>query len=134
MKQPTTRQVERAKQLLALEAGGAGEIAAVRVYDKLAEQLTPLLGAAGVQLLFARSAKLTEELSAAFPTVLPGGAKVRELLAATDPAPSAEAAISLFANFLTLMTTFIGERLTVHVLRSAWPNLDEKEAVEKKNE
>ena len=128
MKPPSIRYVERARQLLAHEAGTAGETAAVRVFDKLSERLTPLLGAAGVQLLFVRSAKLTQgELSPAVPTTILGdGAKVRELLAARDPALSADTATTLFANFLTLITTFIGERLTLQVLRGAWPNLEEK--------
>lgn len=136
MSPPSASHVERARQLLAQESVGGSETAAVRVYDKLTERLTPLIGAAGVQMLLARSARLTNgELSSVVPpTLLPGAANLRARLAANDPALSTDTATALFANFLTLITTFIGERLTLQMLRSAWPTLEVKAAVEKKNE
>src|SRR6185312_15073698 len=60
-----TAQVARAKRLLALE-GDAGTssagcaAAAWSLYEKLNARLAPLLGAAGVQALFVRSAKLAQ--------------------------------------------------------------------------
>lgn len=126
MNPPSGAQVEKARQLLSHEAnsGRAGETAAARVYDKLEGRLSPLLGTTGVQLLFARSAKLVK---------IPPE-KLRERLAARDPAVSPDEAIALFASFLTLITTFIGDRLTAQVLRSAWPALEAQPPVEKKNE
>jgi hypothetical protein len=53
-------------------------------------------------------------------------------LQAQDPAVATESAAALFGNFFTLITTFIGERLTAQLLRSAWPNFDETAPTEKK--
>lgn len=64
MNRPSAAQLEKARRLLLDEgaAGSAGECApaAGRVYDKLHGHLDPLLGAAGVQALLVRSAKLTQ--------------------------------------------------------------------------
>jgi hypothetical protein len=124
--------MERARRLLAHEAaagsaGGDATTAAGRVYDKLQDHLAPLLGAAGVQSLFVRSAKLAQgELTAlAEVSIFEGSTKLRERLQAQDPAVTTESAASLFATFFALLTTFIGERLTTHVLRSAWPMIED---------
>jgi hypothetical protein len=117
-------------RLLAREgaAGGADEwaTAAGRVYDKLDAHLAPLLGSAGVRALLVRSAQLTQSdfsfLAAAFPE---NSTKLRECLKAQDPAVAAESAAALFGTFFTLITTFIGERLTTQALRSAWPTIEE---------
>jgi circadian clock protein KaiC len=61
---PSAAQLEKARLLLLHEgaAGSAGECATAAggVYDKLHAHLDPLLGAAGVQALLVRSAKLTQ--------------------------------------------------------------------------
>jgi len=93
--------------------------AAGRVYDKLQLQMGPLLGVAGVHLLFMRSAKLESST------------KLRERLQAQDPAVATESAAALFGTFLTLSTAFIGERLTTQVLRNAWPTFEKIETREK---
>jgi hypothetical protein len=116
--------------LLAHETDGAGEdatTAAGRMYDKLHAHLAPLVGDAGVQVLFVRSAKLTRGEFARFTEapILDGATKLRECLHARDPAVTAESATLLFGTFFALITTFIGERLTTQVLRRAWPILDE---------
>jgi hypothetical protein len=137
MRGPSPAQLERARRLLALEgaAGRAGECptAACRVYDKLHAHMAPLLGSAGVHLLFARSAKLAqgEFASLAEATMLNGSTKLRECLQAQDPAVAMESATVLFGTFFTLSTTFIGERLTTQVLRSAWPAFEETAPREK---
>ncbi len=120
--------MERARRLLAHEsaAGSADEratTAAGRVYDKLQVHLAPLVGAAGVHSLFVRSAKLAqgEFTCVAEATILEGSTKLRERLQAQDPAVATESAAALFGTFFALVTTFIGERLTTQVLRSAWP-------------
>jgi hypothetical protein len=41
-----------------------------------------------------------------------------------------DSAAALFGTFFTLMTTFIGERLTTQVLRSAWPTIEEMASTE----
>lgn len=125
-------QVERAKRLLAAEGarGRSSEecaAAAWRIYQKLDARLAPLLGPAGVQALFARSAKLAQADFGSLAEVATsdGMNKLGASLQALDPAQATEVAATLFATFLELMTTFIGERLTVLVLRSAWPTIEE---------
>lgn len=109
-------------------AAGAG-----RVYDKLQAHLGPLLGAAGVQALLVRSAKLAHSdfffLEA---DLLEGPMKLREVLQAQDTAIATESAAALFGTFFELLTTFIGDRLTTQVLRSAWPMIDETASGETK--
>jgi hypothetical protein len=97
------------------------------MYDKLHAHLAPLVGDAGVQVLFVRSAKLTrgEFARLADCSILDGATKLRECLHARDPAVATESATVLFGTFFALITTFIGERLTTQVLRRAWPMLDE---------
>jgi hypothetical protein len=137
MKGASAVQVERAKRLLASEgdAGASAEesaAAAERVYEKLAAQLAPLLGAAGVQALFVRSAKLTRDQRASLAGLAPaiegttgGPAGLGAYLRTLEPPAAAEAAGILFGTFLDLIITFIGDRLTVQVLRGAWPAIDE---------
>lgn len=109
-------------------AGGADECAkaAERVYEKLHAHLAPLVGSAGVQALLARSVKLTHaEFSFLEVAVLEGSSKLRERLKAQDPVVAMESSATLFGTFFTLMTTFIGERLTTEALRRAWPMIEE---------
>src|SRR6185312_2154134 len=65
MERTSTAQVERAKRLLALEGDSGNSsaecaAAAWKLYEKLNARLAPLLGSAGVQALFVRSAKLAQ--------------------------------------------------------------------------
>ena len=123
--------MERARQLLAHEAAAGSAdaraaTAAGRVYDKLHAHLAPLVGDAGVQLLFVRSAKLAQGDFAWLTevSILEGSTKLRECLQAQDPPIATESAAALFGTFFALLTTFIGERLTTQVLRRAWPTID----------
>src|SRR5207253_1438813 len=111
-------QLERARRLVAHEAGAG------RVYDRLHEHLAHLVGEAGVDALFARSASLVqgEFAGLARSSIFERAAALRSLVHSEALAP--EPAIALFATFLSLLTTFIGERLTIQVLRSAWPTLE----------
>ncbi|HTB60676.1 MAG TPA: hypothetical protein VLC06_22555 [Polyangia bacterium] len=74
-----------------------------------------------------RSAKLAqaEFVSLAEVATPEGMKKLGTSLQALDPADATQVAAGLFGTFLDLMTTFIGERLTVLVLRSAWPTIDD---------
>jgi hypothetical protein len=125
-------QVERAKRLLAHEGNSGSSsaecaAAAWRLYEKLNARLAPLLGSAGVQALFVRSAKLAQaEVGSLAEVAAPEGMnKLGAVLQALDPADATEVAATLFGTFFELMTTFIGERLTVLVLRSAWPAIED---------
>jgi hypothetical protein len=131
MSKPGAAQVERARRLLASEgdSGASAEqcaAAAGRVLDNLNAQLGPLLGPAGVRALFARSAKLaqTEHAWLAEAAASEGSTKLSACLRALEPAAATETAAVLFGTFLELITTFIGERLTVQVLRRAWPTIE----------
>ena len=131
MSRTSTTQLEKAKRVLASEGApwsSSEECAAAawRVYEKLNARLSPLLGLAGVQALMVRSVKLAQ---AEFPSLAEvataeGLTRLGSCLQALDPSIAAAAAAALFGTFLELMTTFIGERLTVLVLRSAWPAID----------
>ena len=134
MNRAQPEQIERARRLLAHEraAGSARQhstdesTAAGRVYDKLHAQLAPLVGAAGVHLLFMRSAKLAQgELAwlAEIP-IVEGTTKLREFLHSQEPVVATESAAALFGTFFTLLAARIGERLTNQVLRDAWPTIE----------
>ena len=139
MSRPGATQAENVKRLLTSEGApwsSSAECAAAawEIYEKLNARLAPLLGLAGVQALFVRSAKLTQtEFPSLAEVATPEGlTRLGPCLQALAPTVSAEAAETLFATFLELMTTFIGERLTVLVLRSAWPAIEETAPTETK--
>jgi hypothetical protein len=125
-------QVARAKRLLAAE-GNSGDkaddcaAAAWRVYEMLNARLSPVLGSAGVQSLFVRSATVAqmEFASLAEITTPDGLTKLGACLQALEPAIATEAAATLFGTFIDLITTFIGGRLAVLLVRSAWPTIDD---------
>jgi hypothetical protein len=133
MTQSNDLPMERVRRLLAHEGafGGSSEalaVAAERIHDKLTAHLSPLLGSAGVQALFVRSVKLAR-LGLAPTTDVPVLASSTDLstfLRQLEPAVATNVAEALFATFLALMATFIGERLTHQALRSAWPTLEEE--------
>lgn len=108
-------------------------MAAGRVYDKLSAQLGPLLGMAGAQALFARSAKLAGvgpprgDLVAHVESAASLSAFLRTV--GPDARRTAEA---LFGTFLSLIATFIGERLTLQALRRAWPAIEKPAPTETK--
>lgn len=137
MSPATPEQLDLARRLLAHEAAAHGEqagspTAAGRVYDVLFAHLSQLVGAAGVQQLLIRSAKLTQGDFASIATgsILESAARLRERL--QDPAVSRDSAALLFATFVSLITTFIGDRLTTQILRVAWPTLELNRALETK--
>ena len=124
--------MENARRLLASEGApwrSSEECAAAawRVYEKLNARLAPLLGSAGVQALFVRSAKLAQADFASLAEVATseGLTRLGSCLQGLDLAIATEAAATLFGTFLELMASFIGERLTILVLRSAWPGIEE---------
>ena len=99
MARPSTAQAEWAGRLLEGEGDCTSSeecaAAAWRIYEKLNARLAPLLGLAGVQALFVRSAKLAQ---AEFPslaevaTSLEGLTRLRACLQALDPTRATEAA------------------------------------------
>ena len=139
MNKPGAAQVAWARRLLAAEGSSGDEAeacaaAAGRVYEKLNAQLSPLLGSAGVQALFVRSAKVAQrEFASLAEIVTPDGlTKLGARLRGLEPAVATEAAATLFGSFIELITTFIGERLAVLVLRNAWPTIEDMSLTETK--
>lgn len=124
--------VEAAKRLLAHESTGSGAdepaALAVRVYEKLSLRLAPLIGAAGVQAVLARSAKLTRDEFPCLRELFVSAAQPKEQLHAclskTEPAVASAAAAAMLGAFLGLLTAFIGEPLVWHVLRGTFPAID----------
>jgi hypothetical protein len=117
--------------VLAHEAGtgeGASTLpeAAVLAYGRLAEQLTPLIGAAGVTALAARSLNLAQrdfpwlaEIRNPEPSTDPF-ARVVPCLMQQEPEVASAAAIALLATFTELLGTLVGEGLTARLVGTAW--------------
>jgi|EndMetStandDraft_3_1072993.scaffolds.fasta_scaffold03646_5 hypothetical protein len=121
------------RRMLAREAGTdatapAIAAAARRLCERFAQQLTPLIGDAGVAAICARSLHLTQQN-------VPGLAPVRGSaqgdapfallqlsLEGQEPAAATEAAVAVLATASELLALFIGERLTTSLLREAWPD------------
>ena len=124
---------ELAQQLLTLEAAsqsvsGSHEHAAVRVCEKLRISLTRFVGAVGFASLIRRSLALarTEVPSLQNIKVNPDGVLDGfEQLANEASQMGDDAAIAIASHLLTLLATFIGEPMTLRLVREAWPSLDE---------
>ncbi len=99
----------------------------VRVVETLVNNLSPLVGSIGSQALLGRSLTLTAR---AFPCYAEVRGAGQDLLNAIDaclrtqePDVAMDATAALLTAYLQLMSTFIGERLTVQLLQDAWPDL-----------
>ena len=124
-----------AQRLLALEAGSrsatdANKHEALRVCEKLRNSLIRFAGADSFTALLRRALTLARldvaSLQSVNVTADGGLAGLEEIgSAAENVAP--EAAIAITAHLLGLLATFIGESLTLRLLREAWPeaSLDE---------
>jgi len=123
-----------ALNVLTREAGSRADTAALaaathRAYDNLARVLVPLIGEVGVTALTARALHLAQR-------EYPWLARTRDstqidesftqlklsLEQHDDSAVAAEAAAAALASLLALLVTFIGEPLTMNLLRRAWPD------------
>jgi hypothetical protein len=110
-------------------------MAARRVFDKLHGLFAPLLGAAGLQAMFARSANLAQgDFAFLGPAAVETSAQLQQSLQAQAPEAASNAAVALFGTFFTLLTDFIGERLTSQVLSSAWPIVEAAASKESSDE
>jgi hypothetical protein len=123
-----------ALNVLTREAGVGADATALaaathRAYDNLARVLVPLIGEVGITALTARALHLAQR-------EYPWLARTRDstpidepltqlrlsLEQHDDPAVAAEAAAAALASLLALLVTFIGEPLTMNLLRRAWPD------------
>ena len=121
-----------ALKVLAQHSGSAASAEAVaaaarRAYDDLARASAPLIGQVGVDALTGRALHLAQrkypwlvqtreakQADGPFAQVIVG-------LERQDPAVATEAAGAVFATLTGLLVAFIGEPLTVGLMRKAWP-------------
>jgi hypothetical protein len=128
MDMPSPSMRTLARQLLAAEAARGGDVSgheAVRVCDKLRRSLTLLAGADGFASLLRRTLALAraEVPSLNRITVKPDcSIEGLETLAAEAADGGVEATSALTAHLLELLVTFIGEPLTLQLVRDAWPD------------
>jgi hypothetical protein len=136
--QPTPAVIDAlARRLLAAEAGettspearvAAGEAA----YHRLRERLALVLGAAGFDALWARAMHLAQpnfragDDSAAeesFPTDASRADGLYAAVRGRDSDAVEHTLVIVFASFITLLCTFIGEELSFRFIRQLWPDL-----------
>src|SRR5258705_7966167 len=99
--------------------------AAFHVCEKLRSQLATLMGNGGFRALLARALALA---IAEVPCLRAVHVKadgslegVDELETQLDPQQIVEGRVVLLAQLLGLLVAFIGENLTLHLVRGAWP-------------
>jgi hypothetical protein len=121
-----------ARRLIAHEAGEMpSSVTAVpagfHVAEKLRPQLTALMGSGGYRALIARALKLA---SADVPWLrtlrveADGTVQGLDPMAARlDPAGIFEGRVVLVAQVIGLLVAFIGEKLTLQLVREIWPKL-----------
>jgi hypothetical protein len=131
-----------AHRLLTYEADAVGnsetmESPTIRVYEKLRLSLGEFVGAAAFQSLASRALTLarpdTPSLSAARITKdgsLRGQGEIENQFDIDDDG-AGEGGIILIARLLGLLRLFLGEALTLSLLRNAWPGdaLDDRNSV-----
>ena len=121
------------RRMLAREAGTGADAPAIaaaarRLCEHFAEQLTPVIGDAGVAAICARSLHLTERnvrglgSAGASPQGDAPFALLQRSLEHQEPAAATEAAVVVLATASELLASFIGEGLTTRLLREAWPD------------
>ena len=149
MVRPLEAHVEVAKRLLAQERGSVGgakerAAAAVRVYVALFRALDPVIGAAGVGALFARSVRLASKEFPCLGEILMNAeppddsVQVAERLVGCfsklEPAAGSEVATALYAVLLDVMAKFIGDRLVSQIVTTAFPTTSEADTAPKELE
>ncbi len=146
MNKPSTAHVDLARRLLATEVRSPPDpaFAAARLYEGVVFHLSPLIGAAGVHALVARSIKRSKAAHPCLegfhtPPVDPRSSELRspaerlcECLQQQQPIETLDPAVIVFANLLSLLAAFIGERLTDQVIQGAWPETSESAHVKRK--
>jgi hypothetical protein len=141
---PSTNLIPRnlVQQMLVDRAGPSPDAAALsaataQVYDQAAQELNPLIGEHGVNALAERSLHLMRReftwLTAKdvlTPEVSPI-AQLRLDLERQAPPVALAAGAALIATFTELLSTFLGARLTKHLLGQAWPGGPTDEPMER---
>jgi hypothetical protein len=122
------RNVLDAESALA-SSGAAEKEVAMRVCEKLQDSLRRFVGPDGVTALTRRAVAMARNERAALSSLKvarDGRVEGWDTLAATGH--SAEAAMEIVSHLLWLLVTFIGESLTLRLVRDVWPDtkLDDK--------
>lgn len=122
MGKPTEAMHELAHKLVALEEGSElgseiGTIAAIRVIEKLRILLIRFSGPEGFGALIRRAIALSRaEDSSLHGRTLTSDGSVASLVGV-----SKETGVLIIAHLLDLMSTFIGQALTISLLTENWP-------------
>ncbi len=123
-----------AQRLLSLESTGSSAadpsgIEAGRVFQKLQVSLTRLAGAEGFTSLLRRALGLARKECPALHrvTLKPDGSLEGLESLAEGGTDDRDGAVAITAHLIGLLNTFIGQSLTVQLLRDVWPDasLDE---------
>ena len=111
-------------ELSCIQSSNGGPGQAVRACEKLRVPLTKFAGAAGFSSLLSRALTLArrqapslERLRVDADGSLAGFSEIQH-----DAEAAREGGVVLVAEFLGLLVTFIGERLTLSLVREAWPD------------
>ena len=133
MNEASLRRRQAVARLLAYEAGGDGAnsedlaAAAGRLLERFSGGLSVIIGAAGVDALFLRAVKLCK---ADFPFLdermlspdrESAGDSFRARLREQETAVIRESSVRLFATFVGLLATVVGDGLAWSLLRYVWP-------------
>jgi hypothetical protein len=128
-----TRQMrDFAEQIIAYETGeieSSGTYAPVAfpVSDKLRQHMASIMGTTGFRALLARALKLADAevpLLCAVQVRADGSLEgLDKLEVQADPQELAEGRVVLLAELLGLLVVFIGEILTLRLVREVWPQL-----------
>jgi hypothetical protein len=126
-----------ARRLLAAEAGEATSPEALatageRAYHRLRERLALVLGTNGFDALWARAMRLAQPnfrpaddtaAEESFPTHVSRADGLQAAVGGRDSDAIQHNLVVVFASFITLLCTFIGEELSLRFIRQLWPDL-----------
>lgn len=136
MNKPSSLPSSVARWLLANETNAdadadAGVAAAGRVLHKIFDHLASLVGTEGARALFARSVRLTASDFPPLGRINRGPGRIESsveqivsCLRGESPDVVAASTVALCTTLLALLDTLIGEKLTMVVLKKAWPEID----------
>ncbi|AIE85835.1 hypothetical protein [Fimbriimonas ginsengisoli] len=120
-----------ARRLLANEDRTSVD-AAVGVCQELRQPLIKLAGTEGFRALLSRALSLAKTQDPLLAGLRVGADGALERFEPLDPQTShsrwAEAEVQLIAQLLALLATFIGQPLTLQLVRGIWPNLADEVA------